>query len=152
MRTQWTPVKTDTQGINRYRGTNQKAEAWIQRNPDGSAVAKEETGFFGTHVTSYMVAPAPSDEVILDKLDRSAYPPRFDDWKQSGQNPETNTTEYKGTANNFLNSPVKAQITRVGDSAKVSAKVGHFGLGTHIDGVFFAPAPSDMEILRRISD
>lgn len=152
MRTQWKPVKSNTQGLTRYKGTNQKAEAWIQRNADGSAVAKEETGFFGTRVTSYSVSPAPADNVILDRMDRSAYPPRFDGWKESGKDSETNTTEYKGKANNFLKSPVKAKITRVGDTAKVSAKVGHFGLGAHVEGVYFAPAPSDQEILRKISD
>jgi hypothetical protein len=152
MRTQWTPVKSNNQGLTRYKGTNQTANAWIQRNPDGSAVAKEEAGFFGTHVTSHMAAPAPSDAVILSKLDQSAYPPKFEDWKETGKESDTNTTQYRGKANNFFSSPVEAQITRVGDSAKVSAKVGRFGLGTHVEGVFFAPAPSDQEILRRISD
>ena len=152
MRTQWTPVQSKTPGLTRYKGTNQTAAAWIQRNPDGSAVAKEETGFFGTHVTSYTTSPAPSDDVILGKLDRSAYPPRFDSWKENEKKSDETTTHYQGKANNIFNSPVKAEITRVGNSAKVSAKVGRFGLRTHVEGVYFAPAPSDQEILGRISE
>ena len=152
MNTQWKQVSANSQGLTRYKGVNQRASAWIQRSDDGSAVAKKESGLFGlgTHVTSHMVT-APADEVILEKLDRSSNPPRFDQWKKSGTDSDTNTTEYKGKTDSFLNSPVTAKITRLDDQAKVSAKVGRFGLGTHVDGVFFAPAPSDQEILRRIS-
>lgn len=150
MTTQWSKVNSNEAGVARYKATNRKAQAWIERNPDGSAEYGAKNGLFGLglHSEGYHVAPAPSDEVLLGKLDHSANPPRFDNWsKQDEKTPGTNY--YEGQADNFFNSTVKASITRVGDEADVKAKVGLFG--TQIEGHYFAPAPSDADILKRIS-
>jgi hypothetical protein len=150
MTTQWNPIASKDPTIARYKATNRRAEAWIERNPDGSAEYGAKNGLFGLglHSQGTHFAPAPSDQVILQKLDESANPPRFDSWKQKDK-VSPGTTYYQGEADNLLNSKVEASITRVGDEAGVKAKVGLFG--TEIEGHFFAPAPSDAEILRRIS-
>lgn len=151
MTTQWSQVKSKDAGVTRYQASNRRAEAWIQRNADGSAEYGAKNGLFGLglHSEGYHVAPAPSDEVLLARLDRGANPPRFDNWEKTDQtSPATNY--YEGTADNLFNSTVKASITRVGDEAEVKAKVGLFGL--QIEGHYFAPAPSDAEILRSISE
>jgi hypothetical protein len=113
MTTQWSKVNSNEAGVARYKATNRKAQAWIERNPDGSAEYGAKNGLFGLglHSEGYHVAPAPSDEVLLGKLDHSANPPRFDNWsKQDEKTPGTNN--YEGQADNFFNSTVKASITR----------------------------------------
>lgn len=146
MNTQWTPVKSRDVGVDHYR--NGKAKAWIQHNADGSVDSGGQKGFFGMRTESHHFAPAPEDQVLLDRIDRSLNPPRFDGWEQKDK-ATPGTTYYQGEADNFLGSTVNATITRAGGAADVSAQVGWFG--THIDGHFFAPAPSDAEILKSIS-
>ena len=150
MRTQWKQLPSQD-GISRYKATNRHASAWVKRNEDGSAESGAKNGLFGLglHSESFHISPAPSDDELLKRLDRAANPPRFDNWT-SVEKDSPNTNFYQGEADNFFNSTVKASITRVGDEASVSAKVGLFG--TEIEGHFFAPAPSDAEILRRISE
>ncbi len=150
MNTNWNPVKSNQPGIERFKATNRRSEAWIQRNEDNSAKAGSKSGLFGlgTHVESFFVSPAPTNEEILHKLGNVANPPKYDNW-QALDKETPGTKYYQGEADNFFDSKVNASITRVGDEADVKAKVGHFG--TEIDGHFFAPAPSDREILSRIS-
>jgi hypothetical protein len=150
MTTQWRQVDSRDAGVNRYQAENRRAQAWVKRNADGSAEYGAKNGLFGLglHSEGYHVAPAPGDEVLLEKLDESANPPRFTGWvKEDRTSP--GTTYYQGQADNLLSSKVKASITRVGDEASVQAKVGLFG--TEIEGHYFAPAPSDAQILKSIS-
>ena len=150
MKTQWKQLSTQD-GVQRYKAMNRSAQAWIKRNEDGSAESGSKNGLFGLglHTESFHVSPAPSDDELLRRLDRAANPPRFDNWREVDKD-APNTNFYKGEADNLFNSTVKASITRVGDEASVHAKVGLFG--TEIEGHYFAPAPSDAEILRRISE
>ena len=150
MKTQWTQLPGQD-GIQRYKASRGNTQAWVKRNEDGSAESGAKNGLFGLglHSESFHISPAPSDDELLKRLDRAANPPRFDNWT-SVEKDSPNTNFYQGEADNFFNSTVKASITRVGDEASVSAKVGLFG--TEIEGHFFAPAPSDAEILRRISE
>jgi len=150
MITNWNRVSSNQQGVERFRATNRRSGAWIKRNPDQSAEAGSKSGLFGlgTHTESYFVAPAPSDDVILSRLELSANPPKFEDWKQTDKK-TPGTNYYQGRANNLFDSKVSAAITRVGDEAEVKAKVGFFG--TEIGGHYFDPAPSDAQILRKIS-
>lgn len=150
MITQWKATSTDG-GVQHYKATNRHAKAWIERNEDGSAEYGAKNGLLGLglHTEGHHVAPAPSDEVLLDRLDQSANPPRFDNWVQQKET-TPGTTYYKGEADNLLHSKVNAAITRVGDEATVQAKVGWL-FGDEIQAHYFAPAPSDLEILRSIS-
>jgi hypothetical protein len=150
MNTQWSKVNSHDSSISRYKATNRRSQATIERNPDGSADYSCKNGLLGlgTRVEGHHFAPAPSDDVILQKIDDIANPPRFDGWKQK-ECDIPGTTRYQGEADSFLSSKVNATITRVGDEADVKATAGLFGV--HVEGHFFAPAPSDTEILRRIS-
>lgn len=146
---QWKQLSTQN-GIQRYQAANSRATAWIKHNENGSAESGSKHGLFGLglHTDSFYSSPAPSDSKMLQDIDDLANPPRFKDWTPAKQKC-SHTTEYKGKADNIFNSTVKASITRIGDEAHVHAKVGLFG--TEIDGHFFAPAPSDTEIISRIS-
>jgi hypothetical protein len=150
MTNQWSKINSTDSSISRYKATNRRSEATIARNPDGSADYSSKSGLLGLglRVEGHHFAPAPDDEVLLDKLDQAINPPRFHDWKQK-ESDLPGTTLYQGEADSFLSSKVKASITRVGDEADVKASGGLFGL--HVEGHFFAPAPSDTEILKRIS-
>lgn len=123
MTTQWASVKSKDSSIERFTATNRRAEAWIKRNPDDSVDAGAKNGLFGLglRTESHFFAPAPSDEVILDRLDSSANPPRFDNWEKSDKT-TPGTNYYEGEADNLSNSTVKVAITRVGDEADVKAK------------------------------
>ena len=101
----------------------------------------------GTHVSSFHKSPAPDDQAILGRLEDTAHPPRFSNWREAEGASHDNTTSFVGEKAN--GGKVKAEITRNGDEADVKAQAGFFGV--HIEGHFFAPAPSDQEILRRIS-
>jgi hypothetical protein len=141
MKANWKPVSHEPSGVTRYKRSSPRAQAEIHRQ-ENSLSAEMKTGLFGlgTHVGACFMDTSLSDEAVLSKLDQVAHPPRFQDWKAQGEG------HYQGKAGR---SKVEAQITRSGEEAKVVAHVGHFG--THVEGVFFAPAPSDQEILRRIS-
>ena len=150
MKTQWTQLPGQD-GIQRYKANRGNTQAWVKRNEDGSAESGSKSGPFGLglQTESFHFSPAPSDAELLGRIDRSVNPPRYDNW-EAQEKSSPNTNYYQGEADNFFNSTVKASITRVGDEASVKAKVGLFG--TEIEGHFFAPAPSDAEILRRISE
>ena len=143
MKADWKPVSNDPSGITRYKRSSPRAQVEINRQ-DNSLSAEMKTGLFGlgTHVGTCFMDTSLSDEVVLSKLDAVANPPRFQDWKPV----QGEDGHYQGKANR---SKVDAVITRNGDEATVEAQVGHFGM--HIEGVYFAPAPSDQEILRRLS-
>jgi len=147
MITKWTAAPSKQPGSERFKATNRRAEATIERKPDGSAEATCENGLFGlgTHSGATFFAPAPSNQEILERFGDK---PRFSGWQQSEEKtPGTNYFEAK--ADSYFHSDVQAAITRVGDEADIKVKVGHFG--TEIEGHYFAPAPSDKEILKRIS-
>ncbi len=151
MTSNWTATNSKNANQARYRSTQKRAQASIERRPDGSAITKVKSGLFGlgTHLTSHHVAPAPNDEAILGRLDHLVHPPRIDGWKQVDDQATSTVNHYQGRADNLLNSKVDAYITRVGDEATVEGKVGRFG--TEFQGHYFAPAPSDQEILQRLS-
>lgn len=150
MITQWKQVQNQD-GCSRYKATNRRADAWIQRHSDGSADYGAKNGFLGLglHTQGTHVAPAPSDQVLLSKLDESANPPRFSQWSKLDKT-TPGTTYYQGESNDYFHSDVNVSITRAGDVAEVKGKTGVFGL-THFEGTYFAPAPSDAEILKSIS-
>jgi len=152
MKTQWSKIAQDPSGDIRYKRNHPKASATIHRQPD-SLSAEMKTGLFGlgSHVGVCFMDTQLSDEVVLSRLDEVANPPRFEDWKEvKGKSTETNETHYQGReSGGLIRSKVKASIRRQGEQAEVSAQVGLFG--TQIEGIYFAPAPSDQEILRRIS-
>lgn len=146
MQTNWQPVHVDQPGVTRYKLGSSRAE--IHREADGSAQATLKEGFLGlgTHVTSYMKSPAPNDQAILGKLEDTAHPPRFRNWREV-EGGDHNTRCYQGEKEN--GGKVTAEITRMGGEADVKAQAGFFGV--HIEGHYFAPAPSDREILSKIS-
>lgn len=151
MKAQWSPIASSDPSIKRYKADHRQSKAWVERHPDGSADSGSKDGFLGLglHTETFHVSPAPSDEAILAKLDARHNPPRFDGWeKQDKSTP--GTTYYQGEADNFFHSTVNASITRVGGAADVNAQVGWL-LGDKIEAHFFAPAPSDAEILARLS-
>lgn len=148
MQANWKPINVDQPGVTAYKKGWSKAE--IHREEDGAARATLKEGFLGlgTHVTSFIKSPAPDDQAILGKLEDTAHPPRFSNWKAVEPDQEhPSATRYEGET--AKGKKVKAEITRVGDEADVKAKAGFFGL--HVEGHYFAPAPSDQEILQRIS-
>lgn len=150
----WQPIPCDRPNVSAYQRTSPRGEATIERCPDGSAKAESKNGLLGlgTEVESYICSPAPSDDVILDNLDQSAYPPQYGDWKEvkkkGPQLPSVKTYEGRET-HGLVKSKVTVTIDRDGDKADFIGKVGHFG--TEMEGSFFAPAPSDQEILQKIS-
>lgn len=149
MKTSWQPVPSDRPGVSQFRKSGEKCEAWIERRADGSAVAGETNGFFGPRVEGWFRDPAPADEVILQRLEDTAHPPRFGNWKEVPEDaPSVKHFEGRETGG-LIRSKVDVFVTRVGDEVDYTAQVGHFG--THIEGHYFAPAPSDQEILRRLS-
>ena len=141
MKTNWQPLSTEQPGVSRYKSGFSRAE--IHRQEDGSAEATLKEGFLGlgTHVSSFHKSPAPDDQAILTRLTDTAHPPRFGNWQE--------TKDGKWEGEKAGGGKVKAEITRTGDEADVKASTGFFG--TQIEGHFFAPAPTDREILRRIS-
>lgn len=148
----WQPVQSDRPGAVHYQRAEPKGDAYIQRNEDGSAEAESKNGLFGlgTEVESFHCSPAPDDATILGQLDRSAYPDQYDGWKEVKKGPQLPTVKtYEGHKTTGLHSKVRVTIDRDGDRADFIGKVGHFG--TEMEGSFFAPAPSDAEILSRLS-
>lgn len=150
MNTNWIQVKNEN-GRTRYHATNRRAEAWIERHGDGSVDYGAKNGLFGLglHSQGTHFAPAPSDQVILSKLDEAANPPRFEQWSKLDKT-TPGTTYYQGQSNDLFHSDVKLSITRSGDAADVKGSTGVFGL-THFESHFFAPAPTDAEILKSLS-
>ncbi|MFN8612820.1 MAG: hypothetical protein U0931_35105 [Vulcanimicrobiota bacterium] len=143
----WKSVGSDVPGTTHYKRSNPKAEAWIHRQ-EGRLEGEAKSGPFnlGPSAGVSCLDTTLSDQVVLGKLDETLNPPRFQNWKQVDDQQAPGVTHYQGRAGH---SKVEAFITRLGDEAEVKAKVGHFGL--EVEGNFFAPAPSDQEILRRIS-
>lgn len=142
----WKPVGSDVPGTTHYKRSSPKAEAWIHRQ-DGKLEAEARHGFLQLdRVGLSCMDKSLSDQVVLAKLEDSINPPRFQNWKAVDDQEASGVTHYKGEAGSRK---VEAFITRVGDEAEVKAKVGWFGV--QVEGNFFAPAPSDQEILRRIS-
>jgi hypothetical protein len=143
----WKSVGSDLAGTTHYKRSNPKAEAWIHRQ-DGRLEGEVKSGPFnlGPSAGISCMDKTLSDEVVLAKLDDSLNPPRFQKWKTVDDQEAPGVTHYRGQAGRRK---VDALITRVGDEAEVKARVGHFGV--QIEGNFFAPAPSDQEILERIS-
>jgi len=152
MKAQWQPVQSDRPGVAQYQRQGAKGQAQIERKENGAAEASEKNGFFGPSVDAYFVAPAPDDATILQRMDEVAYPPRFGDFKEVKHSPELPTVKhYQGReTGGLVRSKVDVLIDRDGDQADYTAKVGHFG--EEIEGHFFAPTPSDQEILRRLSE
>jgi len=152
MKAQWNPVPSDRPGVSHYHRQDPKGEAWIERKENGSAEASQKNGFFGPSVESWHAAPAPTDSVILQKMDEVAHPPRFDDWKEVKHSPELPSVKhYEGReTGGMIRSKVEVFIDRDGDQADYTAKVGRFG--EEVEGHLFAPAPSDQEILHRLSE
>ena len=143
----WKPVGSDVPGTTHYKRNSPKAEAWIHRQ-DGRLEAEAKSGPFnlGRQVDAFFLDTSLSDDVVLGKLNETLTPPRFQNWKPVDDQEAKGVTHYQGEAGSRR---VDAFITRVGDEAEVKAKVGWFGV--QIEGNFFAPAPSDQEILKRIS-
>lgn len=143
----WKPVGSDVPGTSHYKRSTPKAEAWVHRQ-DGRLEAEVKTGPFnlGRQVGASFMDTSLSDEVVLGKLDDTLNPPRFQNWKPVDDQEANGVTHYRGEAGH---KKVDAFITRVGDEAEVKADSGFFGV--QIEGNFFAPAPSDQEILKRIS-
>lgn len=143
----WKPVGSDVPGTSHYKRSSPKAEAWVHRQ-DGRLEAEAKSGPFnlGRQVGASFMDTSLSDEVVLSKLDDTLNPPRFQNWKPVDDQEAKGVTHYRGEAGH---KKVDAFITRVGDQAEVKAKAGFFGV--QIEGNFFAPAPSDQEILKRIS-
>ncbi|MBS2033762.1 hypothetical protein JST97_02190 [bacterium] len=143
----WKSVGSDIPGTTHYKRSHPKAEAWIRRQ-NGHLEGEAKSGPFNlgrSAGVSCMDHTLP-DEVVLAKLDDGLNPPRFQNWKTVDDQLAAGVTHYRGQAGHRK---VEAFITRVGEEAEVRAQVGHFG--TQIEGSFFAPAPSDREILQRIS-
>jgi len=143
----WKPVGSDVPGTSHYKRSSPKAEAWVHRQ-DGRLEAEAKTGPFhlGRQVGASFMDTSLSDEVVLSKLDDTLNPPRFQNWKPVDDQEANGVTHYRGEAGH---KKVEAFITRVGDEAEVKANAGFFGV--QIEGNYFAPAPSDQEILKRIS-
>lgn len=142
----WKPVGSDVPGTTRYKSSSPKAEASIHRQ-NGRLEAEASHGFLQLdQVGLSCMDKSLSDQAVLAKLEDSINPPRFKNWKEVDDQEANGVTHYRGEAGG---SKVDAYITRVGDEAEVSAKAGWFGV--QVEGSFFAPAPSDQEILRRIS-
>jgi hypothetical protein len=143
----WKPVGSDVPGTSHYKRSSPKAEAWVHRQ-DGRLEAEAKSGLFnlGRQVEASFMDTSLSDEVVLSKLDDTLNPPRFQNWKPVDDQEAKGVTHYRGEAGH---KKVDAFITRVGDQAEVKADSGFFGV--QIEGNFFAPAPSDQEILKRIS-
>lgn len=143
----WKPLKTDQPGVTRYQKGHSKAE--INRQEDGFTQATLKEGFLGlgTHVHGTYRNPSGDDAAVLEKLLDTAHPPRFSNWEKVDGG-DGNATKYEGeTANG---KKVTATITRDADGdAECKAQAGFFGVS--VDGLYLAPAPSDQEILRRIS-
>jgi len=142
----WKPVGSDVPGTTHYKSSKPKAEAWIHRQ-DGKLEAEAHHGFLQLDRVGLSCGDkTESDAVVLSKLEDSISPPRFKNWKEVDDQEARGVTHYRGEAGN---SKVEAFITRVGDGAEYKAKVGHFGL--QIEGGYIGPAPSDQEILKRLS-
>ena len=142
----WKPVGSDVPGTTRYKSSSPKAEAAIHRQ-NGRLEGEAHHGFLGLdQVGISCMDKSLSDEAVLAKMEDSINPPRFKNWKQVDDQEAQGVTHYRGEAGSRK---VDALITRVGDQAEVSAKAGFFGV--QVEGSFFAPAPSDQEILKRIS-
>jgi len=146
MQANWKPIKTDQPGVTRYQKGSSKAE--INRTDDGWTEATLKEGFLGlgTHVHGSYRNPSGDDAAILGKLEDTAHPPRFSNWKPVES--DDGVARYEGET--VKGKKVTAEITRDADGdAEVKAKAGFFGVS--VEGSYFAPAPSDREILRRIS-
>lgn len=152
--TNWQPVQCDRPNVSMYERQSPRSTAVIEHKENGNVSASERNGLFGlgTSVEADFFSPAPSDEQILDKMDQSAYPPQYSDWKEvktkGPQLPSVKTYEGRETGT-LIKSKVRVTIAHDGDRSDYAGKVGHFG--TEFEGTFFAPAPSDQAILERIS-
>ena len=147
MKANWKPISQDTPGITQYKRSHPRARAEIHRQ-DNKLSAEMKTGPFGlgTHVGACFMDTGLSDEAVLTRLDEVAHPPRFQDWHEVKDQSAAGVTHYQGHEGR---KKVDAYITRSQDEAQVVAQSGHFGI--HIEGTYFAPTPSDREILQRIS-
>ncbi len=145
MQANWKPIKTDTPGVTRYQKGHSKAEITRQENGWTEATLKEGFLGLGTHVHASM-RDAGDDKAVLSSLEETAHPPRFSNWKEV-KSDDKDVARYEGET--VKGGKVKAEITRNGDEADVVAKAGFFGV--QCEGHYFAPAPSDREILKRIS-
>lgn len=143
MQAKWQPIPTNTRGLTRFKDQNSGARAYIQRNPDGTALAECRTGFMGLgrSTTIDELKNAPSDDVILGKFEDTVNPPTFSDFK-----PTRKKGVYKGKTGDAT---ARAEIKRDRGEATVKITSGFFGPSS--EGHYFAPAPSDAEILERHS-
>lgn len=153
MKSEWKPIPTDQPGTTRYKKTAERAEVTIQRDEGEPVTASLRSGLFGlgTSIEGTYYQEGITDEVVLEKLDDTLHPPRYTDWEKVDDQEAPGVTHYQGRRANSVFAKVDAYITRSGDEAQVVAQAGPFNLGMHHEGVYFAPAPSDQEILRNLA-
>ena len=150
----WQPVACDRPNITLYERQSPRGQAEIERHEDGSASASSKHGplGLGMSIEADYFSPAPSDEQILDRMDQSAYPPIYGEWKEvepkGPKLPSVKTYEGRETGG-LIKSKVTVTIDRDKDRVDFVGKVGHFGM--EMEGTFFAPTPTDQEILTRLS-
>ncbi|MBQ7501889.1 hypothetical protein IJT93_04120 [bacterium] len=149
----WQPVQCDRPNVNMYERTSTHSKATIEHHDNGNVSASSKNGVLGlgTSVEADYFSPAPSDEKILDDMDKLAFPPKYGDWKEvKTKGPQLpNVKHYQGReTGGLIKSKINVTIAHDGDKTNYAGKVGHFG--TEIEGTFFAPA-SDSDILERLS-
>ncbi|MCA9792711.1 MAG: hypothetical protein KC910_12980 [Candidatus Eremiobacteraeota bacterium] len=149
MNAQWKPIAGKTEpGITRYQAG--RAKATIHRE-ENHLCAEATDGWLGLgkKVGISFRDDSLSDEVVLGRVDEMLHPPRFGGWQPVDDQKALGVTHYRGRENEgLIRSKVDAYITRAGDQAQVIAHVGH--LGEEIQGSYFAPVPSDQEILKNL--
>ncbi len=138
-KTSWKAIPTNTQGLTRFKDKNSGASAYIQRNSDGTVLAQCKTGFMGRMTTLDELQGNPSDDVILSKFEDTVNPPTYSDWEATKK-----PGVYEGKAGDWS---AKAVIERDGGQATVKISSGPFGIGPSSETFYFAPAPSDAQIL-----
>lgn len=143
----WKSVTSNTPGTTAYQCRKPKAQAWISHK-NGHIEAEAKSGWFNLGHSAAISSrdTTLSDQAVLGKLEDLINPPRFQNWQSVADQQAPGVTHYKGQTRH---GKVDAYITRLNDEAHVTAHAGHFGV--QIEGSFFAPAPSDQEILKRIS-